>query len=210
MPLRSIVRPLVVSAALCVGLQAGAQAQKLSTTPTPGLWEHRMGMTLNGVDVMAGLRAAQAEAMKELQNLPAEQRAMMAQMMQQAMAGAGGPQQSCLTPEQARAAADPQALLQQMNEEREEQGCRFALESVSGNTLKLRGTCKPEDGWNGVIAGTMTLHEAKRWSSRFSGQGKMQGEAMPGLNAPGGQVEMVMESSGRWLAADCGRVAPER
>jgi hypothetical protein len=38
----------------------------------------------------------------------------------------------------------------------------------------------------------------------------VQGEMMPGITAPGGQVQMVMEGSGRWLSASCGSVAPER
>lgn len=78
------------------------------------------------------------------------------------------------------------------------------------NTLKLRDNCKPEEGWNGVVNGSMTLHGARRWSSRFSGRGRMLGDMMPGLSAPGGEVEMLMEGSVRWLGADCGSVAPER
>jgi hypothetical protein len=205
------LRPLALAALLLAGLNPAVQAQKLSVTPAPGLWENSMTFKVNGVDMMAALRAAQAEAMKELKNLPPDQRAMMEQMMQQALDGAGGPQRSCLTPEQARVAADPQALLRQMSEDGGgAQECRFELVSVSGNTLNLRGTCKPEEGWNGVVNGSMTLHDARRWSSRFSGQGRMQGEMMPGLPAPGGVVEMLMEGSGRWLGADCGSVAPER
>ncbi len=206
-----VLRPLALAAVLLAFLNPAALAQKLSVTPTPGLWENSMTIKMNGVDMMATMRAAQAEALKELANLPPAQRAEIEKMMGQALAGAGAPQQSCLTPEQARVAADPKALLRQMTEEGgADQECRFELVSVSGNTLKLRGTCKPEDGWNGVVDGSMTLHDAKRWSSRFSGQGRMQGEMMPGMAAPGGRVEMLMEGSGRWLAANCGSVAPER
>jgi hypothetical protein len=204
-------RPVALAALLLTLLHPAAQAQKLSITPAPGLWENSMKITLNGVDMMAAMRAAQAESLKQLQGLPPAQRAQMEQMIQQAMGAAGGPQQSCLTPAQAQAAADPKALLRQLAEgEDADQNCRFEVESVTGNTLKMRGNCKPEDGWNGVVTGTMTLHDAKRWSSRFNGQGRVQGEMMPGITAPGGQVQMVMEGSGRWLSASCGSVAPER
>jgi hypothetical protein len=216
-----ITRPLALATLALASLSSlttAAHAQKLSVTPAPGLWESTMSLKLNGVDIMAGMKAAQAEAMKQLKDMPPAQRAEMEKMMQQALGGAGAPLQSCLTPEQARMAADPQALLRQMTEgEDAEQACRFELQSVSGNTMKLRGTCKPEDGWNGVVTGTMTQHDPKRWSSRYSGQGRMQGDAMPGMPGmpgmsanKGAQVEMLMESSGRWLAADCGQVAPER
>jgi len=214
-PPLQIRRPVALAVMLLAGLTTTAQAQKLSVTPAPGLWEMTMTLKMNGVDIMAGMKAAQAEALKEMKDLPPAQLAEMEKTMQEALGGAGAPLQSCLTPEQARMAADPQALLRQMSEgEDAEQACRFELQSVSGNTMKLRGTCKPEDGWNGVVTGTMTQHDPKRWSSRYIGQGRMQGDAMPGMPGmpanKGAQVEMLMESSGRWVSANCGQVAPER
>lgn len=115
--------------AVLLGLSPAVQAQKLSVTPAAGLWESSMTIKLNGVDMVAMARAAQAEAMK---TMPRQERAMMEQLMQQALGSLGAPECSFLTPEQARVAADLQALLRQMSEDRGgAQECRSELVSVS-------------------------------------------------------------------------------
>lgn len=193
---------LLLAGSLLLG-SAAVMAQKLSVTPAPGLWENTQTMKLGGIEMGALMRQAHAEAMKQL---PPEHRAMAEQAM---AAMGGGPSRECLTPEQARAASDPAALLRQINED-QDGNCRFDLVSTSGNTLNLRGQCRAEDGWNGAVQGAMTMHDARRWSSRFTGSGRWQGDLPPGVPTRGGAVEMLMEGSGRWLAAACGDVKPVR
>jgi hypothetical protein len=190
-------------------LAAPASAQRLSVTPQPGLWQVENQVSYNGVDLLAQMRAMQAEMLRQL---PADQRAMAEQMLREQGEALGGSSRECLTAEQAREMADPRRLLERMNEPDEDGdlSCRYELVSVSGNTLQVRGQCEPQDGWNGRMQGTMTLHDARRWSSRFSGTGRLRGEAatMPGIPNATGPVEFVISSNGRWVTATCGDVAP--
>jgi hypothetical protein len=196
------------SAALVAVLAASpALAQRLSPAPTPGLWENTNKITLNGVDLMAAMRQAMEQSLKEL---PPAQRAQAMQALQAQAAVIGGTTAECLSPAMARELTEPRALVDRLNREEDNAGCRYELVSASGSTVRLRGQCKPEDGWNGAVQGSFTLNDAKRWSARFTGSGRLLGEAMPGIPNAQGEVQMVIEMSGRWVAASCGSVKPER
>lgn len=105
---------------------------------------------------------------------------------------------------------DTRALVDRLNGEDETGGCRCELVSAGGNNLQLRGQCNPEDGWSGRVQGSFTLLDAKRWSGRFPGSGRLIGAALPGIPNPTGVVTRVIEMSGRWVAAACGNSQPER
>jgi hypothetical protein len=214
LPRRALSRWLASAMAPALALTlatADAHAQRLSVTPQPGLWEIDNKITYNGVDLFAQMRSMQAEMLRQL---PADQRAMAEQMMREQMQAMSGQSRDCVTAEEARELADPKRLVERMNEPDEEGtlDCRHELVSVSGNTMQVRGQCAPQDGWNGQTQGTMTLHDARRWSSRFTGTGRLRGEAtaMPGIPNPAGPVEFAVVSSGRWVAASCGDVKPQR
>jgi hypothetical protein len=208
MPLKPCTSALL-SVLATLALSAPAAAQRLSVTPSPGLWESTQKMLLNGVDAMAAMRTAQAEMLK---SLPPADRAMAEQMMK-AQAGAfGGPQRECLTAQAVRELNDPALLLAHLNKQSAEEGdaCRHQVVSVSGNTIQVRSQCKPQEGWQGTMQGTLTLHDERRMSHRFTGSGKLVGEAMPGIPNPTGTVNIVVEGQGRWLGAACGDVKPGR
>lgn len=200
---------LALATLMAVMTAAPASAQRLSVTPQPGLWELENKISYNGVDLLAQMRAMQAEMLRQL---PEAQRAMAEQMMSEQLSAFDGTSQECVTAEEAREMSDPQRLIERMNDPDEEDAlsCRYELASVSGNTVNVRGQCEPQDGWNGQVQGTLTLHDARRWSSRFSGTGRLRGEAaaMSGIPNPTGPVEFLISSNGRWVAASCGDVAP--
>jgi hypothetical protein len=182
-----------------------AQAQRMSVTPTPGLWETRQQLTLNGADIVQIVRDMQQQM---LAGMNAQERAAAERMMADQADALSGIERECITAEDAREMADPQRLVARMNEVNEEDTgqCRFELVSVSGNTVRVKGRCAPEEGWAGDLDGVLTLHDSKRWTARFTGSGRLAGEGIPGVPNAGGKVDAVMESTARWLGADCGRV----
>lgn len=208
-PTHPPIHPLAMraAAALLAAAATPVLAQRLGPAPTPGLWENTQKITLNGVDLMAAMRQAMEQSLKEL---PHAQRAQAAQAMQAQAAAFGGTTPECLSPAMARELTEPRALVERLNREEDNAGCRYELVSASGSTMQLRGQCKPEDGWNGTVQGSFTLNDAKRWSGRFTGSGRLLGEAMPGIPNAQGEVQMVIEMGGRWMAASCGNVKPER
>lgn len=189
-----IRRPLI--AALVVSAVALPAAAQLSPKPEPGLWETRTKMTVNGRDMLADMRAAQEAMMK---SLPPEQRAQMAEAMK--AQGGGAPSEAeneCIDAKSLADWSDPKARLREM--EKDMPGCKFDQTSTSGSTLQFKGRCADPQGFSGDIAGTMTMKGAREWSSLYTGKGKSQGRPM----------DMRVETSGRWLAASCGAVKPQR
>lgn len=195
----------LLATTLCTGVPAAAQT--LKTLPLPGLWEHSHKATVNGVDLMAQMREAQAAMMK---GLSAAERAQLEQMMKAQGGGAdlfgGGPQQECVTPQQVARYADPKAWLREL--QAEQPNCSYEPVSVSGDTVSFKGRCKDADGYTGDMLGSMTQHDPKRYTGRMSGNGVMAGASAAGLKAAGGKVDYRMEFGGRWLAAACGAVKP--
>jgi hypothetical protein len=201
------LRPLLAAAVALVtlGSLGMAQAQRLSVTPTPGLWETRQQLTLNGADILKIVRDMQQQM---LASMSAEERAAAERMLADQQEALQGIERECITAEDAAAMADAQRLVAHMNDaDPDDSGhCRFELVSVRGNVVRVKGRCAPEDGWAGELDGVMTLHDAKRWTTRFTGSGRLAGEGIPGVPNASGKVDAVMETTARWMGADCGSV----
>ena len=189
----AIRRLFAAAIALFAVLPAAAQ---LSQKPELGLWETRTTMTVNGRDMLADLRTAQEAMMK---SLPPAERAQMAEAMK--AKGAGAPsetEQECIDAKGLADWSDPKARLREM--ERDMPGCRFEQKAGAGSTLQFKGRCADPQGFTGDIAGTMTMKGAREWTSLYTGKGQSQGRPM----------DMRVETRGRWLAASCGAVKPQR
>ena len=187
----AIRRLSVAALVLAAALPAAAQ---LSPKPELGLWETRTKMTVNGRDMLADMRAAQEAMMK---SLPPEQRAQMAE----AMKAQGAPSETdreCIDAKSLADWSDPKARLREM--EKDMPGCTFEQTSASGSTLQFRGRCADPQGFTGDFVGTMTMKGAREWTSLYTGKGQSQGRPM----------DMRVESGGRWVAASCGAVKPQR
>lgn len=182
-----------------------AQAQRMSVTPTPGLWETRQELTLNGADILQIVRDMQQQM---LAGMNAQERAAAEQMMAGQADVLSGIERECIAAEDAREMTDAQRLVARMNEVNEDDTgqCRFELVSAGGNTVRVKGRCTPEEGWTGDLDGVLTLHDTKRWTARFTGSGRLAGEGIPGVPQADGKVEAVMQTTARWLGADCGSV----
>ena len=180
---------VVAAAVVAAGLSAGeAMAQKI----TPGLWEH--SMTMKGGS--GEMDAAMAQMKDEMAKMSPEQRKMMQEMMakQGVSIGAGGPggqaitAKTCITPEMAARDEMPQ----------QDSNCRQTSKERSGNTLRFKFVCtgdKPATG-----EGEYTFVNDKQHKGRTVVNTTVKGK--PEL--------IEMEHSGKWLAADCGNVAPRK
>lgn len=182
-------------AALAVCLAALPAQAQLSPKPDLGLWETRTKMTVNGRDMLADMRAAQEAMMK---SLPPAERAQMAEAMKAQGGAPSETEQECLDAKSLNDWSDPKARMREM--EQDMPGCKFEHTSTSGSTLQFKGRCTDPQGFTGDIAGTMTMKGSRAWTSLYTGKGQSQGRPM----------DMRVESSGRWLAASCGAVKPDR
>lgn len=182
-----------IGAAALLPLHLAAQGLQ---PPEPGLWEQDVQMLINGQDMMAQMRAMQAQMM---QNLPPQVR----QQMAGSMGPMGGPQPFCLSAQQAARAADPQQIMRDL--QREQPNCRFQPVGVQGATVRFQGRCEDPQGFTGDVAGKFTQNGARASSGHYTGKGRVAG--MPGAAAPG-LVDMRMNFKARWVRADCGSVRP--
>ncbi|MFT3816675.1 MAG: DUF3617 domain-containing protein [Rubrivivax sp.] len=178
------LRTLVIAAGLA-GLCSAALAQKIA----PGLWESQGEASMpDNPELQAKMKQAQAQ----MANLPPEQRKMVEQMMakqgvQMGSAGAKPTFRYCVSKEQAeRNQIQPDA----------EGRCKQDSVERSGNTLRFKVSCSnpPSTG-----SGEITFISDKAYTM------KMTVDA----TAAKGQVgRMEMNSSAKWIAADCGSVKP--
>jgi hypothetical protein len=126
--------------------------------------------------------------------IPPEQLAKMQQLgIKMPSMGSGEPQviQQCLTAEQAAKEDHPQT--QAARE------CEMQNPSWSGNTFTGDMVCHSHGGeMHGHITSTYS------GDSSFSGSSTLEGKSP----AMGGDFVMEQTSSGKWLGADCGNVAP--
>ena len=174
--MKSSVRIAAVLLTVCA---EAASAQNLK----PGLWE--IATQMQGGPGQKNDDIAQAQ--KELQSLPPDQRkmmeAMLAQQGVQLGAGPGGgiTIKICMTKEM----VDRNDLPSQQGD------CKHSYTPRAGNSMKFSFVCtKPPSSGEGQI--TFTSPEAY--------QTKMDTK----VNAQ----KSEMQSSGRWLKADCGTVKP--
>jgi hypothetical protein len=166
----------VLLLALC---SVAVHAQNLK----PGLWE--IATQMQGG---AGSKNDEmAKAMKELQDLPPEQRKMMEAMMAKqgvqlgSAPGGGMSIKICMTKE-----------MVDRNDMPSQQGdCKHTYSQRSGNTMKFSFVCtKPPSSGEGQFTFTSTEAYKTTMVTKVSGQ------------------KTEMQSSGRWLKADCGAVKP--
>jgi hypothetical protein len=170
-----------VAAAALAATCLPAAAQNLK----PGLWEISNKMAGN-----PELEKAMADMQKQMADMPPAQRKQMEEMMAKQgvkMAPGGGgamAMQMCLTKE-----------MVERNEMPMDSNCKMTSQSRSGNTQKMAYACSnpPSTG-----EGTFTYHSPESYS------GKMVVKTM----AQGKPETMTMNSTGKWLKADCGNVKP--
>ena len=168
---------------LCGNVQAQAQAQALA----PGLWENTTKMNVATAD--SGANDAMARMQKEMASMPPAQRKMMEDMLAKQGVGLGAAPNSvrvCISPEQAARGAIPQ----------DRGGCTQESLQRTGNTLRMKFSCQGPPPSNGE--GEYTFSGDKAYSGRM----KM-------TTSPKGQAASVdMETTGRWISADCGALKP--
>ncbi|CUA95987.1 DUF3617 domain-containing protein [Thiomonas bhubaneswarensis] len=187
------------------------QAVQAMTLPEPGLWEVRSQTLINDVDIDAALRQ---EFQKQLQQLPAQDRAALGPALQHAIEAMSPVEKECITKEEVQSLRDPQAMLAQLQKDSPE--CRFKLDAVKGDTIQYSGQCAAgeDGGFTGDVHGVMTMHSSRSWSQSFEGEGRFVIPAgdmkILGLDAKKlrGKVRTKLTASGRWLGAQCGAVKP--
>lgn len=163
----------------------GAQAQKV----VPGLWETQTEIKLGNADMQAQMKAAQEQMAK----MPPEQRKMMEDMMAkqgvQMSPGAGGRPtvRYCIGKEQAERAEVPQDA---------DGRCKRDSMEKSGSTIRFKFSCSnPSSSGTGEI--TFTSDKAYTM--------KMVVDSSSAKGQPG---KMEMNSSSKWVSADCGTLKP--
>jgi len=167
-------------AAVLITAAGGAAAQETR----PGLWEFKTEMKMPG---QPDLQAQMAKMQEQLKNLPPEQRRMIEQQMGSMGVGLGpgGAIRTCVTPELAR--RDP------IREGQREGDCTYSQVKRTGNVYRGTVTCTQPPSTGQFET---TLHDPGRFTTRAT------------MTAKEGRMDMVTE--GRWVAADCGSVAPAR
>jgi hypothetical protein len=175
------IHPLPLLAALCAMLASPlASAQKFS----PGLWEHQFTMKSES----GRMEKAMREAQQAMASMTPEQRKMMQDMMA-SQGVAFGPQGNsvkvCITKEEAERDAPPPA----------QEGCTQTSKR-NGNIWQLSFKCPgplPSSG-----DGTVTVQSPTAYSGLFRIVTDLEGKP----------EKMNMNTSGKWLGANCGNILP--
>jgi len=186
--LRHIVPASRLVAVTTVALLAAAAGPALAQKIRPGLWENTVSMKSSSGEV----EAAMARMQEQMARMPPEQRAQIEAMMarQGVGIGAGKPNtvRSCITAEMAaRDQFDPG-----------DRNCRSTGHSRSGNTVRFKFACEHERGTTAEGEGQFTLVSDTETRGKMYVNTVRQGKTM----------RMDMESTSKWLAADCGDVKP--
>lgn len=170
---------------LVAGIAAGALGSAGAQSLKPGLWQITQ-QTQGG-----GMERSMAAMQQRLASMPPEQRRMVEQQMARqgvqmgSASGGGMAVKVCVTPEMAQRNQVPG----------QHADCSSTSQARSGNTLKYAFACtKPPSRGEGEV--TFTSSEA--YTSKMTVTTTVQGQPQ----------QMTMNSSGRWLAADCGSVKP--
>jgi hypothetical protein len=170
-------------AALALACPAAASAQSMK----PGLWE-----ITHKNQGAAGSQAAEAQAKMQAQmaNMSPEQKKMMQEMMAKhgvQMGGAGGGMsiKTCMT----REMIDRHEMPQQKGD------CKQTSQSKSGNTMKFTVQCTNPPS---TAEGQITYQGSEAYTMKMVVNSKVEGRPQT----------MNMESSGKWLSADCGAIKP--
>lgn len=154
----------------CISLSAHAQSIE------PGLWEMSSpNMAISGQNL--------PDMQSLLAQVPAEQRAMMQQMLQQKgiNLGQNGGIQVCITPQQIAKSDIP------LNDP--ESGCQQQVTERSAKRWKFNFSCP-----QGTGQGEVQFISSKEFSTEVQGQFSHQGMAQ----------NDTMKTHARWVKADCG------
>jgi hypothetical protein len=167
-------------------LAIGASAATAQTMK-PGLWE--ISTQMQGGSQMGD---AMAQAQKQMESMPPEQRKMMQDMMAkqgvQIGLGAGGgvSLKVCMTKEM----VDRNEISSGSQD-----NCTHTYSQRTGNTQKFSFSCsKPPSSGEGLV----TFSSAEAYSMKMTST----------VNVRGAPEKMEMQNNGRWLSADCGSVKP--
>lgn len=176
-----------LAAGLLLGLGWWAASSASAQTLQPGLWEITQKMQSSS----GQMEQQMAEMNRQLAAMPPEQRKMMEAMMAQngvGMAGGAGGAMAirmCFTKE----------MVERNELPAQEGDCKTTVSPRTGNTMKMRFVCtKPPS--NGE--GEMTFVSAQAYTSRMT----------VNTTANGKSEKVTMNSSGKWLSANCGSVKP--
>lgn len=152
----------------------------------PGLWEISTQMQGSGQ-----MGDAMAQAQKQMESLPPDQRKMMQDMMAKQgvqlgnNSGGGMSIKVCMT----------QEMVDRNEVGRQEPGCTHTYSQRTGNTMQFSYVCtKPPSSGEGQI--TFTSPEA--YNMKMTSTTTMRG-------AP---HKIEMQNNGRWLGGDCGTLKP--
>ena len=169
-------------AALALALASfGAGAQMV-----PGLWEH----TVKFKSQSGEMEKSMADAQARMAALPPDQRKMVEQMMAKqgvSMGAQGMTARTCITPEQAKRMEPPPI---------ERENCTQDVVSRTSKSMKLKWACTGKDPSNGE--GEITFTSDKTFT----------GHAIVNNVRNGKPDRMDMDTTGHWVAADCGDVKP--
>ena len=169
--------------AACLALAA---QHALAQSTAPGLWEQTVQMKSND----GAMERAQAQMQQQLASMPPEQRRMVEQAMAQrnvTMGAQGTTVRICITPAQAARPPRPQV---------NGTDCTFREPQRSGNTWRYGYACTQPTRMTGE--GETTLE----------GDKSFKGTMIVTSEAPGKTSRMTLQTTARWLAADCGAVKP--
>ena len=172
------MRKTLIAALAASAVALPAWAQSMK----PGLWEIS-NKTSGGQQ-----EQAMAQLQQQLAQMPPEQRkqmeAMMAQRgMRMAPAGGGMAMRVCMTKD-----------MVERNEVPTREGCTSTRQQRGGNTIKVAFSCaSPPSSGEGEVNFT-----PDSYTSHMVVRSKAQGR----------DETMVVDSTGKWLGADCGDVKP--
>ena len=176
----SLHRLLPIALVWIMGM-GSASAQQIK----PGLWENTSQMG-------GSMGSPMAQMQQQMASMPPAQRKMMEDMLAaQGVkmgqgSGGGVAMQVCITPEMAARQQLPTQT---------EGDCTTKIGSRSGNTMKVSFTCTnpPSSG-----EGTYTFRGDTGYDMDMQVHSQQNGKPST----------MTVKGSGRWLAADCGKVKP--
>lgn len=197
---------IILAGIFCV---SGVQAQ-VKIDMKPGLWENTVNLSSQSAAKMQDayadqMKQAMAEMKKQLAEMPPEQRKMMEEMM--ANSGVKMDEES-LSFEDGRVSITQdgtiarscitQAEIDKGQLREPEEGCHSTLTRIDNKRIKSSDIC------TGKSASTSELEIQFHSPTHYTGQGKST------QIVDGKPMEVAFTMEGKWLANDCGDVAPDR
>ena len=185
-PIRHRLLTVFAIAAGVLSVPAGA-----ADLMKPGLWEIASKPSGPGG---AQMQAMMAQVQQHMRTMPAAERARAeAAMAKNGVTMDNGTMTAkmCITPEMARKQQLP--MTQRGN-------CNYQVSPPAGNTISFTLNCSNP---NIVSEGKATFSDSTHYTATSHTTGGM---GAPAAGAPA--ASMSMESTGRWLGADCGSIQP--